>query len=207
METHFEVGDYIGYIHESYNGGYHRIDRTTYYGYIIEKNEDSYNIIKQFGGQIWYGVEPICKITEETFLKNFVVYNDFFSNLFKNKDKINDKLNGIIENKYHERVEKVKKAVTNYVNKHMNKDENKENKFNPETYYIEWYVHNILRMYEPYKIKQTLTYCYGASEELQTFMNDNTEFMIDMQFLHHNKEHLMTTLIEKKLTDYKNKKE
>lgn len=201
----FKVGDYISYTHVSYNGGHRGYDRTTYYGCIIEKNEYkdsdiSFNIIKQYGGQIWC-VRPEFKIEEEIFLEKFSIYDEYFSELIRNKNKMTDKMREIVDNKYNEKIENVQTQVINYVNKKLI---NNCGKFSQETFYIEWYVYHVLRQYEPYKINQTLNFCYGASDELQDFMKKNVDFMIGMQFFKLEKDEIMPYFIEEKILEYKN---
>jgi hypothetical protein len=199
----YMVGDYVSYTSEYYNGrgGY---GRTTNYGCIVEElSSGSFAAVKQYGGQIWYGIKPTGKIEEATFMKNFSIYEEFAEELLKNISKLPENLRNFFENKRQERIENIKEKVKKFAEKEILQYTNKGYKMSIETFYIEWYVYYILRSYEPHRIYQTLTYCYGANEELQDFMKKNVDFMINMQFLGKEGDEFMSFLIEEKLLEYK----
>ena len=62
-----DIGDFIEYECEYYNGGINRYERFYRIGCVIEKDKDCVNVIKQFGGQIWCGVIPIIKVSDDVF--------------------------------------------------------------------------------------------------------------------------------------------
>ncbi len=199
----YMVGDYVSYTSEYYNGrgGY---DRTTNYGCIVEElSSGSFAVVKQYGGQIWYGIKPTGKIEEETFIEKFSIYEEFAKELLKNISKLPENLRKFIENKYQERIENRKQSAKEFAEKYILHYTNEGYKMNIETFYIEFYVYYVLRSYEPHTIYQTLTYCYGANEELQDFMKKNVDFMISMQFLGNEGDKFMPFLIEEKLLEYK----
>jgi len=114
----YKIGDYIEYKSEYYNGhsGYSYI---TKYGCIVSVNKYSYNIIKQYGGQIWYGVTPYCKVDEDTFILKFSIYDEYKNALLEIKDTLSEKLKNIIEEKCNKDLIRVKRSVLNYTLKHF----------------------------------------------------------------------------------------
>jgi hypothetical protein len=202
VEMVYNIGDYVEYTREYYNGGSHRYEYCTHYGCIIDVNDNkSCNVIKQYGGQIWFGVEPYSKVSEETFLSKFSLYDEYKYKLLEVKDQLPEKIRKIIENKCEEDILRTKRRVINYtLANYLN-----NKKISTESWAIEWYVYNVLRRYEPFYITKTLTYCYGATKEIQKFMEENISFMIDMQFLRNEYSDLMIYLIEEKLLNFKHK--
>ena len=55
--------------------------------------------------------------------------------------------------------------------------------FSADTWSISWYIINVLRRHRPQFIRTTLTYCHGATKLIKEFMEQNIDFMVDMQFL------------------------
>lgn len=196
----YKIGDYIEYKSEYYNGhgGFSYIAK---YGCIVSVNKYSYNIIKQYGGQIWYGVTPYCKVDEDTFISKFSIYNEYKNALLEIKDTLSEKLRNIIEDKCNKDLVRIKRSVLNYTLKHFLQN----TEISPESWAIQWYVYHLLRMHEPYKIQHTLNYCYGATKELQKFMKENIDFMVNMQFLRDVYSNIMIYLIEEKILEFKYK--
>jgi hypothetical protein len=96
--TTFNIGDYIEYLDEYYNGrGY---SRSVNRGCVISKNTAGRycNIIKQYGGQIWYGVKPIGQITEDEFLSKFSIYDEHKDFLLKEINVLPPRIQPIIIN-------------------------------------------------------------------------------------------------------------
>jgi hypothetical protein len=179
MES-FNIGDYIEY---KYYSKYY--SNTIKQGYIISghKNRDFFDVINQSGGQIWCCITPIRKITEEEFLSRFCIFEENESALLQKLDDLPVNLQNIIKNA----IEKKKLAVINAMELYCTTNKNKypptsQIKIDDEVWAIQWYILNVLRNYEPYKIKETLNFCYGASDLVQKFMTDNINFMVDMQF-------------------------
>lgn len=201
----YDIGEYIEYSDEYYNGrGY---SYSTKCGCIISINKDSYNVIKQYGGQIWFGVKSYCKIEEEKFISKFSIYDEHKNALLKIKDNLPERIRNVIEDKCYKDITSVERSVLNYTLKNYlsKKKLYKGLKISPETWAIRWYIYNVLRKHEPYKIKSTLTYCYGATKELQKFMNENIDFMISMQFISDIYSNIVVYLIEEKILEFKQK--
>jgi hypothetical protein len=202
----YDIYEYIEYSDEYYNGrgGY---SYSIHCGCIVSINKDSYNVIKQYGGQIWHGVTPYCKIEEDKFLSKFIIYDEYKNSLIKIKDDLPERIRNVIEDKCAKDINTVKRSVLNYtLKKYLNKKKYyKGLKISPETWAIEWYIYNVLRNHEPYKIKSTLTYCYGATKELQKFMEENIDFMISMQFISDIYSNIVVYLIEEKILEFKQK--
>lgn len=199
----FSVGDYIAYVHVSYNGrgGY---DESINYGCVIEElSSGNFAVVKQYGGQIWYGITPKNIIEEKTFFEKFSVYEEYEQELLNNKNKLPQKLRDFVEKKSQERIENTNKVVKKYAQKELLKYTENGYSMSIETFYIEWYVYHVLRSYEPYRINVTLTYCHGASNELQDFMKKNVDFMVNMQFFGDKGDKFMPFLIEEKILEYK----
>jgi hypothetical protein len=204
VENNYKIGDYVEYFTEHYNGGTYSYDRCYNKGCIVEINNDrnSFNVIKQYGGQIWYGVSPICKVSEEVFLSKFSIYDEFQLQLVKYLNVLPTHLQSFIQDKIETKKLKLIRRMINYVleNKfHKNifyKHKFDKIKIDDEAYAIEWYVYNVLRMYEPYKIQYTIQYCYGATKLIEKFIKENINFMVNMQFC--SKEDNMILLIQEK---------
>jgi hypothetical protein len=90
----FSVGDYVSYVRETYNGGGGRpsYDYTTSYGYIIDDKFGFSVVVKQYGGQIWHGITPSEKITEDEFLSKFSLYNEFKKDILEKIHLLPEKL-------------------------------------------------------------------------------------------------------------------
>ena len=201
----FQIGDYIYYNDEYYNGGGYSY--STKYGCIIDiDNHCISTIIQHNGGKIWMGVEPKGKIDEEKFLSKFYLINENKKSILKIKDKLSENLRLLIEKIDYESFVKTIKKVFNYSLKNILKNKNEKIKISPESWYIEWYVYYILRSYEPCYIKDTLTYCGGANQLIKDFMNDNINFMINLQFLSGSYKNIIIFLIEEKILEYKHEK-
>lgn len=195
----FNIGEYVIYYEEYYNGrgGY---GTSINYGCIVSANESgTYNVIKQYGGQIWFGVTPKSVIDEENFLEKFSIYDEFTDELVKIKNTLPEKLRVIIEEKIYSKKSRVIKSVFAYALKMHFVDKN----FSLESWYIQWYVFNVLRSHEPWSIRQTLTFCHGSTKELQDFMNENVDFMIEMQFF--SRDSNIIYFIEEKILEFKHK--
>jgi hypothetical protein len=199
IQESYSIGDFIEYKNYRYNGSSGRSNVTYHYGCIISKscNKGYFDIIKQFGGQVWLGIEPICKITEEKFLKKFSIYDEYIYNLLNRK--LPEKIGKIIKKMVDEKMGKVQKKVFNYaINNYFNNPD-----ISIESWYIEWYIYYVLRNHEPDRIKNTLEYCYGATDLIKKFMKENTKFMIDMQFLSQRGDNYMIYLIESEFLEFK----
>jgi hypothetical protein len=202
VDMNYKIGDYIQYNYEYYScGGY---SYCTKYGGVVSFNKDSCNIIKQYGGQIWHGINPQSKIDEEKFLSKFNIYDEYMNCLIKIKDTLPGKIKNIIEYKCEKNMMKTKRFVLNYTLKnYLSKNKHhKDLKISSESWAIQWYIYNVLRSYEPYKIKDTLSYCYGATKKLQKFMEENIDFLINMQFLRDVYSSIMIYLIEEKILEF-----
>lgn len=204
MNPTYSIGDYVSYTSESYNGGrsYGGYDYTTEYGCITEIDNECYvSVVKQYGGQIWVGVTPSSKITEDDFLSKFSLYDEFKNEILKKIHLLPEKLRNKIHKIIYTKIQSTIKNVFSFSLKNILR---KDNKFSPETWYIYWYIMRILRSYEPFRIHQTLTYCHGASKNIQRIMKDNIDFMIQMQFSSANSQDMLL-LIEEKVLDFKSK--
>jgi len=198
MES-FNIGDYIEYTYYS---------TSIYCGCIISRKNNSFDVIKQSGGQIWCLVTPIRKITEEQFLSKFYIYEEHQSALLQKLGDLPEHLQTIIKNA----VEKKKLAVIDAMELYCTTNKNNypttsQIKIDNEVWAIKWYILNVLRNYEPYKIKQTLNFCYGASDLVQKFMTDNINFMVNMQFQSPHLSDTMLVLIQEKWLEFLYKQE
>jgi hypothetical protein len=202
----FKIGDYIYYMNEYYNGRGYSYNQE--YGCIVTYKEEKNiaDVIKQYGGKIWFGVQPKGKIDEENFLSKFSLYNENKESILKIKDKIPEKFKLLIEKKIDNDIIKIIKKVFNYSLKNILKNRYEKIKISPESWYIQWYIYNLYRQYEPHFINNTINYCYGASDLIKDFMKDNIDFMINMQFLSEFYENIMIFLIEEKILEYRHKK-
>jgi len=201
VDMNYKVGDYIEYNYEYYNCG--RYGYCTKYGCIVSNNKESYNIIKQYGGQIWCGINPRSKIEEEKFLSKFNIYDEYINDVLKIKNTLPERIRNIIEDKYEKNIMKTKRSVLSYTLKnYLTKNKDLKIKISPESWAIKWYIYYVLRSYEPYKIKDTLSHCYGATKKLKKFMEENIDFMINMQFLTDIYSSIMIYLIEEKILEF-----
>lgn len=198
MES-FNIGDYIEYKYYS-----NTINR----GCIISGNKNSFVVLKQSGGQVWHLVTPVRKITEEQFLSEFVIYDEYQSTLLQKLDILPVNLQTIIKNKIEKKKLQVIDAMKLYCRTNKNNyPTTSQIKIDNEVWAIQWYILNVLRNYEPYKIKQTLNFCYGASDLVQKFMTDNINFMVDMQFQSPHLSDTMIVLIQEKWLEFLYKQE
>ena len=204
MEQMYNIGDYIEYEREYYNGGSHHYERCLHRGCIIEsfknKEDHYFSIIKQYGGQIWIGVKPLRKISEEEFLSKFSIYNEHMKELLSKGDSLPVNIKKVIDEKYSSKINKSIRSMVNYLL--IKKFNDKEN-ISDEVWCIQWYILHVLRSYEPYSIKDTLTYCYGAPEIVKSFMKKNVNFMIKMQFQSSEEYKYMHYLIDEQFLNYK----
>jgi len=204
MVDMYKIGDYISYTNEYYTGRGFRV--TSNYGCIVSKSthsRDYYEVIKQYGGKLWVGIKPTGKISEETFLEKFSVYDEYKEEVLKILDKLPLSLQEKIKKQCREDEINVIKKVFTYSLKNTLKNRGEKVTISPESWYIQWYVYNVLRRYEPFYINKTLTFCYGASELLKKFMEEYISFMIDMQFLGQDFDKYLIFLIEEKVLEYK----
>ncbi len=199
----YNIGDYIEYGREYYNGGTYRYETCYHNGCIIEINKEKnyVNIIKQFGGQIWIGVKPIQKISEETFLSKFSIYNEYETELLNNIKKLPLHMQNIIKNKIeHKKNASIHNMIMYCIEMkshyHDIYKDTSHIRIDDEVWAIKWYVLHVLRSYEPYTIQQTLKFCYGATDLIKTFMFNNVRFMISMQFQPYEEDHIMHLLIQ-----------
>jgi hypothetical protein len=201
MES-LRIGDYIEYIEYKY------CSTVIICGCIVSENKNFFDVIKQSGGQIWSCGTPIKKITEEEFLSKFYILEEHQSALLQKLDILPVNLQTIIKNT----IEKKKLAVIDAMELYCTTNKNKyphtsQIKIDNEVWAIQWYILNVLRNYEPYKIKQTLNFCYGASDLVQKFMTDNINFMVDMQFQEPHLSDIMIVLIQEKWLEFLYKEE
>jgi hypothetical protein len=75
-------------------------------------------------------------------------------------------------------------------------------KIDDEVWAIKWYILNVLRKHEPYRIKETLNLCYGASELVKEFMVNNINFMVSMQFQSNHLSDTMLMLIQEQWLEF-----
>jgi hypothetical protein len=199
----FKIGDFIEYASESYNGGTYRYQ--TYYnkGCIVSKGTYGFNVIKQYGGQIWCGVKPLNKISEEVFLSKFSIYDEFQNEILKHLNVLPTNMQNIIKNKIETKKLRLIHSMINYVLKNkFCRHRFGKIKIDDEAYALKWYIYNVLRMHEPHKIQSTTNYCYGATDLIQQFIKENTNFMVDMQFISESIEHIMILLIQEKWLEF-----
>ena len=205
--TTFNIGDYIEYLDEYYNGrGY---SRSVNRGCVISKNTAGRycNIIKQYGGQIWYGVKPIGQITEDEFLSKFSIYDEHKDFLLKSINVLPPRIQPIIINKTEEKLNKQVKSMILFclkskINYKLLYPETCNIQIDTEVWSIKWYIINVLRKYEPFKIKQTLDLCCGKTQLIKEFMFNNIDFMVSMQFQPYNLECIMHILIQEKWLEF-----
>lgn len=189
------IGGYIEYFNE--------YERTSNYGCIASiRDNGRCNVIRQDGGQIWIGVKPQNQIDEEIFLSDFYISDKNRNYLLEIKDTLPDRTREIIEQTSEKETMYVAKKVSTYVSANDLNNKNEKIRISPESWAIEWYVYRVLREYEPIEIRDTLTYCHGATDELKRFMKENVNFMIEMQFLPHEYENIMIYLIEEKILEF-----
>jgi hypothetical protein len=199
MEQMYNIGDYIEYESEYYNGGSHYYERCLHRGCIIEKDKSNYcSVVKQYGAQIWVGVKPVRKISEEEFISKFSIYDEHLKKLMQNNLPSN--LKKVIDEKCSNKINRRIRSMVNY--SFIKKFNDKEN-ISEEVWCIQWYILHVLRSYEPYKINDTLSYCYGAPKIVKDFMEKNISFMIDMQFQSQEEYKYMCYLIQEKFLNYK----
>ena len=199
----YNIGDFIEYSSESYNGSTHRYDRYSQSGCIVNKGTYGFDVIKQYGGQIWCGVKPSNKISEEEFLSKFSIYDEFQNEILNHLNVLSIKMQNIIKTKIETKKLKLIRNMTNYVLKNKFRGHQfGKIKIDDEAYALEWYVYNVLRMHEPYKINSTIKYCYGTTNLIQQFIKENTNFMVNMQFISESLEHIMILLIQEKWLEF-----
>ncbi len=199
----YNIGDYVCYETESYNGSSHRYDRYYQYGCLVSNDKYGYSVIKQYGGQIWHGITPISKVSEESFLSKFSIYDEFQKELLKHVNILPTNIKNIIVDKIESKKIKLIHNMVNYVleNK-FHKHPFGKIKIDDESWAIEWYVYHVLRMHEPYKINSTITFCYGTTKLLKQFIEENINFMVKMQFISQSLEHIMILLIQEKWLEF-----
>ena len=193
----YSIGDYVEY---KYSDGY---GHTPSYGCIVSKNKNSFDVLKQSGGQIWCFVTPSAKITEDQFLSKFYIYGECQTSLLQKLDDLPVNLQTIIKNKIEKKRLDDITAMELYCSTNKNKYSSTcDIKINDEVWAIQWYILNVLRMYEPYRIKETLNLCYGASDLVKKFMLRNTNFMVDMQFQSNHLSDTMVMLIQEQWLEF-----
>ena len=206
--TTYNIGDYIEYFEDYYNGrgGY---STSTNYGCIISKNTaDRYcNVIKQYGGEIWYGVKPSRKITEEEFLSNFSIYDEHKDFLLKELHVLPPSIQPVIITKIEQKLLKNIKSMILFclltkINYKLLYPKTCTIEIHDEVWAIKWYIINVLRKYEPFKIRKTLELCCGATKLIKEFMFNNINFMVSMQFQPYHLEHIMHLLIQEKWLEF-----
>jgi hypothetical protein len=198
-----EIGDYIEYEKEYYNSVTYNYEKCNYSGCVFQINDDknNVNIIKQYGGELWYFVKPIRKISEEEFLLKFSIYDEYNNSLLEKIDILPPKMQIIIRNIIEN---KKLRFIYNMIIYCIYNKSKKSNliKIDDEVLGLEYYVYKVLRQYEPYKIKNTINYCYGATDLMKEFMKTNVNFMIDMQFICEELEHIILYLIQEKWLEF-----
>jgi len=198
-----KIGDYIEYEREHYNGGSHRYEKCSYNGCVIKINDGKHvDVIKQYGGQIWCCVHPIKKISEKEFLSDFSIYDEYICCLLKIIYVLPSKMQNLIKNKIEDKKLKLINKMIKYCICNKIKNKNDVIKINDEVWALQWYIYYVLRQHEPYKIQQTLTFCYGATELIKEFFEQNTNFMVQMQFISHKLESIMIYLIQEKWLEF-----
>lgn len=199
-----KIGDYIEYEREYYNGGSYRYEKCYYSGCVYEINNEkgSVNVIKQYGGELWYFVKPIRKISEEEFLSKFSIYDEYINHLLEKINMLPSKMQNIIKNKIEKKKINHIYSMVKYCLRYKFQNRFKNIKIDDEVWALQWYVYNVLRQHEPYKIKYTLNYCYGATTLMKEFMETNSDFMVQMQFISSKLENIMIYLIQEKWLEF-----
>lgn len=189
----FNIGDYIEY---EYYG-------SRSYGCIVYKNKDSFDVIKKYSGQIWCLVRPIRKITEDEFFSEFYICDEYQTELLKKMDVLPEHFQNIIKNKIEKkRLTVITRMVLFCLINKINYPNTYNIRINDEVWAIKWYILNVLRKHEPYKIKETLGFCHGSTELVKEFMVNNINFLVSMQFQPHYLSYMMIILIQEQWLEF-----
>lgn len=200
----FQFGDYIQYFEERYNSGYYNGYLNSYHlGCVISTDPNCIKVVKQQGGQIWIVTRPVNKVSENEFLSDFKIYKEHRKSLMDIKNTLPEKLKGIVLEKVDNEKNKQIQDMFQFTLKNYLKHKNDKVQVSLEAWSVYWCISSILRLYEPFYIKRTIKLCYGLTNLVMNFMNDNLNFLISMQGLSSELSSIMSYLIEEQILEYK----